>query len=387
MERSKINDFIRKNRALSRKELAAKCGMSVAAITYRELSMGLVRKWGRPDLKKKEEETLQSDKEKFHERGEKEVISKRYKEALAELEGMEKRMAALLEIRKDNQTFAIKPYKPSSISEATAICLASDWHVEERVNFAKTNGLNEYSLDISKARATQFFQRLLKLVNKEQQDVHIEHIVLALLGDFITGNIHEELPALCAVPPTRAILIAQEYIASGIRFLLDNSKYRFTIVCTCGNHARITKKVHWGNEQENSLEYLMYHNLKQRFATEKRINFIISEAYHCYVQVYDKTIRFHHGHTIKYQGGIGGITVPVNNKIMRWSKNPQKVDLDCFGHFHQLVDGGQFICNGSMIGYSNMGALFGGYERPQQSLFLMDKVRGKTVHIPILFER
>lgn len=191
---------------------------------------------------------------------------------------------------------------------------------------------------------------------------------------------------MCEVPPTRAILIAQEYIASGIKYLLENSKYDMTIVCTCGNHARITKKVHWGNEQENSLEYLMYTNLRQQFKGEKRITFVISESYHCYLQVYDKTIRFHHGHTIRYMGGIGGITVPVNNKIMRWSKNPIKVDLDCFGHFHQLVDGGQFICNGSMIGYSNMGALFGGFERPQQSLFLIDKVRGKTVHIPILFD-
>ena len=129
----------------------------------------------------------------------------------------------------------------------------------------------------------------------------------------------------------------------------------------------------------------MYTNLRQQFKDEKRITFVISESYHCYLRVYDMTIRFHHGHTIRYMGGIGGITVPVNNKIMRWSKNPIKVDLDCFGHFHQLVDGGQFICNGSMIGYSNMGALFGGFERPQQSLFLIDKIRGKTVHIPILF--
>jgi hypothetical protein len=188
------------------------------------------------------------------------------------------------------------------------------------------------------------------------------------------------------VPPTQAILIAQEYIASGIQYVLDNSELKLTIVCTCGNHARITHKVHWGNEQGNSLEYMMYHNLRNVFARETRVKFVISEAYHCHVYVYDKCIRFHHGHAIKFLGGIGGITVPVNNKIYRWSKNPQKVDIDCFGHFHTLTDGGHFVVNGSMIGYSNMGALYGGFERPQQSLFLIDKARGKTVHIPILFD-
>lgn len=314
------------------------------------------------------------------------ATSKKYRQALKEIAEYEKRLGAALEIKGGTKIHKIVPYRATSESEATAICLASDWHIEEGVSKAKTNGLNEYSLAISKERADQFFQRLLKLTKKEEQDVVIKNIVLALLGDFITGNIHEELPALCAIPPVGAILIAQEYIASGIKFLLANSKYNLTIVCTCGNHARITKKVHWGTEQENSLEYMMYHNLRQMFANNKRVTFIISDAYHCHLDVYGIKVRFHHGHAIKYLGGIGGITVPVNNKIMRWSKSPIRVDLDCFGHFHQLTDGGQFICNGSMIGYGAMGALFGGFERPQQSLFLIDKVRGKTVHIPILFD-
>ncbi len=312
--------------------------------------------------------------------------TKKYKAALKEISSLEQRLEHTLDIKDGYRIHHIHSSEKHQKSEATAIALASDWHIEESVSKNKTTGFNEYSLDISKKRADRYFRRLLKLVKKEEQDITIKNIVLALLGDFITGNIHEELPAICAVPPVRAILIAQEYIASGIRFLLANSTYNLTIVCTCGNHARTTKKIHWGSEQENSLEYIMYHNLRAQFAHDKRVTFIIAEAYFVHLKVYDKMVRFHHGHSIKYQGGIGGITVPVNNKIMRWSRNPVKADIDCFGHFHQLVDGGQFICNGSMIGYSNMGALYGGFERPQQSLFLIDKVRGKTVHIPILFE-
>lgn len=380
----KVKKFIKDNfESMSDSEMGAKFGLSEEQVRRKRRSLGL--KKPQQGVREQAGANLGEDREKFHKAQEMKSVSARYKEALAGLESMEEKMKVVLDIRADTTIHAITPYKADTISEATAICLASDWHIEERVDSAKTNGLNEYSLDISRQRADQFFQRLLKLVNKEEQDVSITHVVLALLGDFITGNIHEELPALCAVPPVKAILIAQEYIVSGIQFLLDHSKYRFTIVCTCGNHARITKKVHWGTEQENSLEYLMYCNLRQRFANEKRITFIVSEAYHCHLKVYGTTIRFHHGHTIKYQGGIGGITVPVNNKIMRWSKSPIKVDLDCFGHLHQLLDGGQFIANGSMIGYGAMGALFGGYERPQQSLFLIDKVRGKTVNLPILF--
>lgn len=382
MKREDINAFIAKNQKLTRKELAVKCGISLRAVVQREQNLGIKRTWKHPDAVK----TLQGERQKAAKDSEVKDTKRLLKESIREYSALEKRLDAMLAIKKGTKIHKIVPYKATTESEATAICLASDWHIEEAVDSAKTNGLNEYSLDISKSRATQFFQRLVKLVKKEQQDVRIDNLVLALLGDFITGNIHEELPALCAVPPTQAILIAQSYIASGIQYVLDNSELKLTIVCTCGNHARITHKVHWGNEQGNSLEYMMYHNLRNVFARETRVKFVISEAYHCHVYVYDKCIRFHHGHAIKFLGGIGGITVPVNNKIYRWSKNPQKVDMDCMGHFHQLTDGGSFIINGSMIGYSNMGALYGGYERPQQSLFLIDKARGKTVHIPILFD-
>ncbi len=231
MKREDINAFIAKNQKLTRKELAVKCGISLRAVVQREQNLGIKRTWKHPDAVK----TLQGERQKAAKDTEVKDTKRLLKESIREYSALEKRLDAMLAIKKGTKIYKIVPYKATSESEATAICLASDWHIEEAVDSAKTNGLNEYSLDISKSRATQFFQRLVKLVKKEQQDVRIDNLVLALLGDFITGNIHEELPALCAVPPTQAILIAQEYIASGIRYILDNSKLKLTIVCTCGN--------------------------------------------------------------------------------------------------------------------------------------------------------
>jgi hypothetical protein len=211
--------------------------------------------------------------------------------------------------------------------------------------------------------------------------------VLALLGDFISGNIHEELLESCSLRPIDAILLAKDWLTSGIKFLLQNTDCDFTIVTAVGNHTRITHQVHIANERGNNLEYFMYHVMAKEFANEPRVRFIIEDSYHTYLKVYDKTIRFHHGHAIKYGGGVGGLTIPVNKAIAQWNKT-RVADLDVFGHWHQQFDGGNFLCNGSIIGY-NAFALFikAGFEHPKQLFFLMDRKRGKTVVCPILFKR
>ena len=145
----------------------------------------------------------------------------------------------------------------------------------------------------------------------------------------------------------------------------------------------MTKRIHHATEQGNSLEVYMYHNLALHFAGEKRVRFIIAEGYHTYVDVYGYTVRLHHGHNLRYGGGVGGIFIPVNKAIAQWNKG-RRADLDVFGHFHQFKDGGNFICNGSLIGYNAFAlSIKADYEKPQQAFFLIDKKRGKSIVAPI----
>jgi hypothetical protein len=130
----------------------------------------------------------------------------------------------------------------------------------------------------------------------------------------------------------------------------------------------------------------MYAALAAHFRNEPRVEFLVAMGYHSYVELYGKTIRFHHGHAINYGGGVGGITIPVKKAIANWQRG-RKADLDCFGHFHQFMDGGTFIANGSMIGYNAFALqIKAEFEKPKQAFFLWDKTRGKTVTAPILFD-
>jgi hypothetical protein len=79
-----------------------------------------------------------------------------------------------------------------------------------------------------------------------------------------------------------------------------------------------------------------------------------------------------------------GIDIPVKKAIAQWNKARQ-ADLDVFGHFHQRKDGGNFLSNGSNIGYNSFAlSIKADYEAPAQQLFMIDKKRGRTCTWPVL---
>lgn len=339
-------------------------------------------------MKKKRQKTseqVQSDIESLHREQEKRLSDKKYKSLLGRISKAEKERDAVKSIR-EVSTFKIRPQSPDGSSEATAVVLASDWHYEEEVRSADVNGLNEFNLEIGRKRIEQFFSATSRMLEVFSRDIKIPHLVLGLLGDFISNDIHDELVEVNQLTPIDATIEVQNLIASGIEYLLKNYKGDILVVCHSGNHARTTKKMRNGTGEGHSLEHFMYHALAKYFRGNPRITFLISPSYHSYVRVYDYTIRFHHGHNIRYQGGIGGVFIPAFKAISQWNKG-QSADLDCFGHFHSMRDGGNFLLNGSIVGYNAYAlSIKAEYEPPKQVFFLIDRKRGKTVTAPICFD-
>lgn len=310
----------------------------------------------------------------------------KYRALFSRIRELEAEKEAALKIASTGDTFTIKPHQAKDGSETTVFVVASDWHLEERVKMGEVNDLNKYDLPTAKERAEKFFQIALHLTNLEAKNTPIRTMVLALLGDFFTGRLHEENLETCQLAPIDAAIEAKSWISSGIDFLLANSQLDLVIPCHVGNHSRITKKVHKATEMGNSLETFVYKALAKEYENNKRVKFLISESYHSYLRVYDMTIRFHHGHEINYSGGVGGLTIPVNKKIAQWNKS-RWADLDVFGHWHSFFDGGNFIVNGSMIGF-NAYALRSGFsfEQPKQAFFAINKRwKEKILVRPILF--
>jgi hypothetical protein len=128
----------------------------------------------------------------------------------------------------------------------------------------------------------------------------------------------------------------------------------------------------------------MYQVLSQQITDG--VEWIIAEGAHVYVDILGTMTRFSHGDSIGYQGGIGGITIPVNKAIAQWSK-ARHADLDCFGHHHTTLAGKQFLSNGSVIGYGPYSLeIKAAYEPAQQTFALIDAKRGRTAVWPICLQ-
>lgn len=386
MDSKKINDFIVKNSEKDYSWLSEQTGVSVDGIRKRYRQLGLPNKRVNAQVVKSvdPEMQFQLDMEKLRLNHEEKGTDKKYKLAMSEIMRLRDDLETMVAVKDAVQTYTIKPSKGTG-GEAVAVVVASDWHVEENVKPETVNNTNDYTMSIAKRRSEKFFQHTLQLIEKEQHAVKIETLVLALIGDFFSGNIHDELMETCEVAPQDAMLFAQNLIASGIEFLLANSKLKLLIPCCVGNHSRMTKKVHVSTEHGNSLEWAMYNFLTKYFSKEKRVTFVLSRSYHNYIDIFGYVIRFHHGHAIQSGGGVGGLTIPVLKAIAKWD-NDTKAYLDVFGHFHQLMHNAKFVINGSLIGDSPYGKRLGFTGRPEQAFFLIDKKRGKTVSCPILVQ-
>lgn len=265
---------------------------------------------------------------------------------------------------------------------AVAFAIASDWHVEETVDPKTVNGLNSYNLDIAQQRVRAFFQKVVRLTEIQRSGTKIDTLVLALLGDLMTGYIHEELREGNGLSPTETILWLQDEIAAGLS-LLEPCFEQIIIPCSWGNHGRTTIKPRHATGAKNSYEWMLYHVLRKQMP---QFDWRISNGYHNYLEVDGRMIRFHHGDDLKYQGGVGGLTIPVEKAIAQWNKAIH-ADLDIFGHWHQSQQNPKWISNASLIGHNGYAiAIKAGYEPPSQTFFLMDAKRGRTVTCPIYLD-
>jgi hypothetical protein len=288
--------------------------------------------------------------------------------------------ADILESVRDHEVPNITIKEPrSGLREGTAVILASDWHVEETVEPDKISGRNAYNMEIARKRSEKFFSGIKWMIEYKRSAFVIRDVILWLGGDLISGYIHPELAESNEASPIEAILFVKELISQGIKSLLADKKIEnLYIPCSYGNHGRTTEKIRINTGAENSFEWLLYNVLRDEFKAEGRVQFIIDRSAHQYVQVYNKTLHFHHGDDLRYGGGVGGISIAINKRIPVWDRF-KPAEVHNIGHWHQWMPLRRCVVNGSLIGYSPYSLRIGAdYEDPVQAFYIFDSKRGKV---------
>lgn len=248
-------------------------------------------------------------------------------EAISRIEELNAQVNAIRKMVASTKRYVIKPHHGKNTSEAVAIAIASDWHVGSRITLGTTNGLNEYNTAIARERAKTFFERIVRLANKERQDVAIDELILFLGGDLIEGDLHLDTIQSSDIQGTMNQLVeVQALVMAGLTYIKDHFK-KVTVVCADGNHGRVSTKQHFHSRRGNSAEYFLYYNLAGRFP---EFQWIVNESMLTYLPVYDKTLAFMHGDRISF-GGINGFYTYLHRRIDEWNTSPNKADYFILG--------------------------------------------------------
>ena len=222
------------------------------------------------------------------------------------------------------------------------------------------------------------------MLEHERQLAKVDRVVVWLGGDLISGMIHPELAEENSLHPLAATRWIGERLRGFLDAVADNAR-EVVVATSCGNHGRTTEKLRT-NEADTSYEHHLYLTMR---AAEKRKNvrWQIGEGHLNYLDLDGFKIRFCHGHAVRYQGGIGGIHVPLNKAIAAWDCT-ERADLTCLGHWHQFSwsRSGRYVSNGSVIGHSAYAVrIKATYEPPCQAALVIDHGRREVTKAYPLF--
>lgn len=271
--------------------------------------------------------------------------------------------------------------------EVVPVIVASDWHIEETVTSEITNGHNEYNLSIAEDSIRQFFSKACLKIQRTKAENHVHTVVLAILGDIINGRLRAEDLESNQTTPVDAVAIARALLYEGIKMLAENTGCNIRVICCVGNHGRLTEKIHYSNQVRNSLEYLIYKTLEHDYEGWDNVKIIARATPYVIQPIFNVKVRFHHGHVAKFNGGIGGLAVPVIRKTQQMN-TIEHADLDVIGHFHSAQVFSHVIVNGSLVGSNGYSMALGlPHDIPKQTYFEIDSVYGRTVVAPICIDR
>lgn len=267
----------------------------------------------------------------------------------------------------------------------------SDLHWGEVVHPSQINHVNKFNLPIAHERMTNTVnvtEHLLKIISPK---LDYPGIVIALGGDMISGDIHEELAESNELHTIPTVLDLWGVLASVIRRAADTYGNVF-LPCVSGNHGRNTKKIRSKDRNHTSFDWMLYQLLAREFEADKRVTFYIPDGSDAGYRVYGTRYNLTHGDQFRGGDGMIGALGPIirgdHKKRSRNGQIDMSYDVLMCGHWHQYMHLTRLIVNGSMKGYDEYAYTSNfGFEPAQQALWLTEADHGITFRMPVYCDR
>jgi len=281
----------------------------------------------------------------------------------------------------------LSPKRISSGCKGVPTIMLSDWHWGEVVKPGEIYGANEFNLDIANARAKRVVETATDLLFNHIANPEYDGLVLALGGDMVTGDIHEELSKTNDAPIMPSVLNLFDALTGVIEKFAQRFDKIF-IPCVTGNHGRNTRKPQKKERNATNFDWLVYQMLARHFKDRPGIQFSIPDGPDCHYSIYGHRYLLTHGDQFRGGNGIAGVLMPIergrHKKSTRDTALQRSWDTMIIGHFHQLIQLPHLVVNGSLKGYDEYAFSENfSYEEPAQGCWITHPEKGITFQMPI----
>lgn len=322
-----------------------------------------------------------------------EIENKHLKQQIKEQTERLKELSAASDVLKDISEAQLSPpewiEKTGSGKSHRAIATATiaDTHFDEVVRPSEMGGVNAYNRQIAQVRLREFFQNTVRLGRDFFAGIKMEGLVLPILGDIVSGNIHEELAQSNAAAILDTCLFWSEEIASGIDHAAKWYGKVF-VPCVVGNHGRQTKKPRAKGRVKDNFDYMIYAMIARHFKDDDRITLQIPETADAHYTIYNTRYCITHGDQFRGGHGIAGALSPLllgdARKRKRSDATNNPYDYMVMGHWHQEIDTHGIIVSNSLKGYDEYAMLQNlAYSEPSQAFWLTDPDKGRTLRTSV----
>lgn len=307
-------------------------------------------------------------------------------------EAVRKEIYELAEINPNPPKWTVKT-KGKSSHGSIPMAFWSDWHYGEVVNRAETGGVNEFNRAIGKERVKRLVEGTIRMVNGftfRDGSQKPEGIVIALGGDMISGDIHEELAETNDGTPLQGVSEVLDLLIWGIDAMKKEYGKVF-VPCVVGNHGRTTKKQRAKQAVYLSYEWNMYCMLERHYRADKDVTIFVPGETDAFFRVAGQRFLLTHGNALGVKGGDGiiGALGPIARGAVKLRNSEFKIgrefDYLIMGHWHQEIWLSRVIVNNSLKGYDEYARLFlrADPSRPSQCLWFVHPEHGITARISV----
>jgi hypothetical protein len=283
----------------------------------------------------------------------------------------------------DFSTWEIPRPEPGDRTAQELVLLWSDLHAAEQVSLEETRGINEYNWDIMEARMKDAVRAVAS--HADHFGFNVSKLHIAMLGDMLSGDIHEELKVTNDRPLTEAIV---DLASAHVPFLLSLAERfpKIQVSGVPGNHPRYSRKPQ-AKQAHNNADWLFHQFLAALLKDHPQFEFDIVKGAYNVIKVADRwRMLLMHGDGIRTtMPGVpfGGVIRRVTVLEQQFASTKQPLDYIALGHFHTRNDldgvGTKTFINGSVKGADEYAIKEFGSGRPAaQSLMSFHPKRGWT---------